>query len=94
MLTSKRNCSTQNRTQQKSAIHFLNTFFNVLHSDSTQKLYTRKHVLLYICAFAPDATRLAQSPLTLRDYVACSLGASTQAAKECGCRGEAAKTQR
>ena len=46
------------------------------------------------CVFAPDATHPAQSPLTQRGYVARPLGASAQAVKECGCRGEAAKIPR
>ena len=50
------------------------------------------YVLLHICVFGPDATRLAQSSLTQRGHVVWSLGASEQAAKECGCRSEAVKT--
>ena len=48
----------------------------------------------HICVFTPDATHPAQSPLTQRGHVAPPLGASAQAAKECGCRGEVARTQK
>ena len=60
--------------------------------NSTQ-LHTHTRVA-HPCVFAPDATHPAQSPLTQRGHVARPLGASAQAAKECGCRGEAAKTSR